>query len=491
MTAPLLRKSPFRTARPLFATCDAGLEAPLQAELQAMGITEFYPDHRGVGFMGTPAQMWRVNLESRIANRVLLPIAEFPAATPDELYEGVKRIDWSAWMQVSQSIAVDASTHRSQMENTAYIAMKAKDAICDAFREMTNRRPNVERETPDIRINAHIEDDHCIISLDSSGERLHRRGYRLQTGDAPIKETLAAAILAFSGYDGTRPLVDPMCGSGTFAIEAALIARNVAPGLMRLREDGPGFAFQRWHGFDARAFEEVVEDAYERIRPADQCPSIYARDIDPNVIEKAKKNAARAGVDKHITFEVGRLSEVQPLAPNGLFVVNPPYGHRLGEGRTLGGLYKTLGMVLKQRFTGYRAAIIASQDAPYKNIRLETSLRQPMRNGSIDCMLLGFELYEGTRRKIREPKENLENEQTAESEIAAVEDEKIETEVAELKAEVAEISSETQKEVAAEPEAAPSADEKPKATKKSARKPSDKPARKPSDKPRTHKNDEK
>ncbi len=350
-----------------------------------------------MGFMGDPKAMWRANLECRVANRILLPLAEFNAATPDDLYEGVRRIDWAQWMQVGQTLAIDASTNRSQLENTAYIAQKAKDAICDRFREECGQRPSVDKMTPDIRINIHLEDDHAIVCLDSSGERLHRRGYRLETGDAPLKETLAAGILLLSGYDGKHPLLDPMCGSGTFPIEAALIARNVAPGLIRLREGGAGFGFQRWRSFNRAAFEEVVEDAYDRIVPSDH-PTIMGSDIDREVLEKAKRNAERANVANELTFEERRLSQVSSVGDKGLFVVNPPYGHRLNRGLTLEGLYETLGDLLKQRFTGYRAAILASQDAPYNCIGLHSSLRHPLRNGPIECLLLGYEVYEGSKK---------------------------------------------------------------------------------------------
>ncbi len=382
----------------LHATCDAGLEEVLQQELEAVGAHSCKRVPRGVSFRGNMTTLWRANLESRIANRILMEIGFFQAKTRDQLYAGVQSIPWSAWMTPYQSIAVDSRTSETpNLNQTMFINQVVKDGICDQFRRNTNRRPNVARRNPDIPIMARINGGRVIISLDASGEWLHRRGYRTHAGEAPLRETLAAGLLALAQWRGDKPLVDPMCGSGTIVIEGALIARKIAPGLLRLRREET-FAFQRWRTFHERGFKRLVDSLHQRILP--QCPvPIVGSDNDTQVLKHARHNAGRAGVKEAVTFHHRSLQDAEPPGESGVLLTNPPYGERLGDIESLESLYKGLGDRLKQRFQNHTAFVIAGEPALVKRIGLRASRRHPVFNGAIECRLLKFELYAGTRDK--------------------------------------------------------------------------------------------
>jgi putative N6-adenine-specific DNA methylase len=391
-----LRTAPNRP-RPLYASCDTGLEAVLAEELRALGADLVEPGHRGVHFTGNREVLWRVNLCSRIANRVLMPISEFPCHNRDMLYEGVARIDWTSWLTNRHSIAFDASTNRSLMQHTGFMAQVAKDGLCDRMRQDTGQRPDVDRRFPDVPINLRLSEDRCVVSLDSSGARLHRRGYRTEAGEAPLKETLACGILAMTGWTPDQPLADPMCGSGTFVIEAALIAMHMAPGLLRLGKRRPGFTFTNWVDHHAANFEHLVAELQAEI-VAEPEVSITGSDTDKKVLEIARRNVNRAGLDGLVTLIHQRLGETRPVVEGtGVLVVNPPYGQRLGVSRELVGLYKQLGDVFKQGFPGWDAWVIASDEAPLKRVGLKAASKTPLRNGSIACKLAHYPLYRGTR----------------------------------------------------------------------------------------------
>lgn len=392
---PMLKASRNRAAwRPMHATCDAGLEAVLAAELEALGAADVTPVPRGASFRGDRNILWRANLCCRVANRILLPIAEFPARDRDALYAGARRVDWLAFFGPRHTIAVDARSHRSHLQHTGFIAQVVKDAICDAIRSRTGRRPTVDRRRPDIPVNVRLVEDHCTLSLDSSGARLHRRGYRREAGEAPVRETLAAAILALAGWDGEEPLIDPMCGAGTFPIEAALKARRIAPGLLRLGPDGEGFAFQCWRGHDREAFRRLASIVRAAARPVAPAP-IVGSDVDEEVLEIARRNAERAGVITDVRFERRAVADAAPVGPRGTVVVNPPYGERLGDREDLAGLYRALGDTLKQRFTGHTAWVLAGDLELAKRIGLRAEQRIELHNGPIECRLLRFDLYAG------------------------------------------------------------------------------------------------
>lgn len=380
----------------MHATCEAGLEEILAAELDALGAAETEVGRRGISFSGSRELMWRANLESRTANRILVRIARFGIRDRDDLYGQVALLPWSDWMDVDQTLAVDSIISDRKLIARQLANQVVKDAICDRFRRETGRRPSVDRGSPDIPINIHVHGQRCTVSLDSSGARLHRRGYRTGAGVAPLKETLAAGILAMAGYTGERPLVDPMCGSGTFLIEAALIARRMSPGVLRLGRRGEGFAFQRWLGHDPRAFHRVVDDLRERSLPHSPA-ELSGSDTDGGVLGAARKNAARAGVANDIQLDRGSVADASPLYPGGVLVTNPPWGERMGDPEELARLYATIGDTLKQRFAGYTAFVLAGDRTLAGRIGLKPARRIPIHNGPIECRLLRFELWSSAR----------------------------------------------------------------------------------------------
>ena len=378
----------------LYATCDPGLEEALASELTAAGASEVAPGHRGVSFRGDRAVLWQVSLRTRVANRVLLRLFDAPAPDREVLHAAVMSYAWPRLFDVDRTIAVDASAARSTLGHTEFVAQVVKDAICDRFRMETGRRPSVDRRAPDIRINIRIVDDACTVSLDASGARLHRRGYRQQTGPAPLRETLAAGILALTGWTPDRPLVDPMCGSGTFLVEAALQARNLAPGLLRL--SGEGFAFERWADHDRAAFGAMVAATRAAARPAAGAP-IVGSDIHPGAVRQARHNVERAGVADDVSVSEQPLEACRPPGPGGVLVTNPPYGVRLGDRPALEGLYRGLGDLMKQHFAGWDCYVLAGDRDLAKRIGLRPSRRLVLFNGPIECRLLHFQLWAGRR----------------------------------------------------------------------------------------------
>ncbi len=362
------------------------------------------PGHRGVGVFGNRSFLWRLNVECRVANRVLVPIAEFPAATRDALYAGAAQVDWTRWFKVDSTIAVDASSHKSQQTHTAFMAQVVKDGVCDKFRDITGRRPSVNRVAPDVRINARVDRDRCVLSLDASGDRLHRRGYRIATGEAPIKETLAAGILSLSEWTPDKTLVDPMCGSGTFLIEGAMMAAGMPPGLNRAR--GPGFGFMKWLGHDADGFDAYqsgLESKVSPIRPG----QFYGTDCDQKVLDKLMRNAKRAGVSEGIKTGAVDIKDFRKpdsmVGGNAVSLVsNPPYGERMGDDR-IDALYQEIGHLLKREFGGSTATLIVGDDSPHRSIGLKPSRSRRLRNGAIQCRLLELEIFPPRRGRDETP----------------------------------------------------------------------------------------
>jgi len=387
----LLTHSPIR----FFATAAKGIEPILAKELEALNAQKIQPTTGGVHFEGTLETLYRVNLWLRTANRVLMPIAEFPCPTPQALYENVRHIRWSDWMALEQTFAVDCNCRDSQITHSHYAALKIKDAIVDQFRDETGARPNVAPRHPELRINAHIVKDHCGLSLDTSGERLHLRGYRSQATEAPLRETLAAAIVELVGWDSEGLFIDPMCGSGTLLIEAALKAMNCAPGLLRcgdVASGKPGFGFQRWLGFDRKLWGRLIDEAKSQI--LNEFPGrVLGYDISREAVKIASQNAERAGLEKHIRFARGDALNLNPPGNRGVIVCNPPYGERLGQLDELKLLYKRFGDVLKQQCTGYTAYLFTGSLKLAKCIGLRTTKRFTLYNGPIECRLLKYELF--------------------------------------------------------------------------------------------------
>ena len=378
----------------LFATAPKYLEELLGQELQSFGAHAVKSTVGGVYFEGDLRCAYRACLWSRIANRILLPLSLFTAHDGDELYQGVQDIDWSEHFTPAQTIAVDCNVSNSQLTHSHYCALRVKDAIVDQFMERTGERPNVDTDIPDIRINCFIKHDSASISIDLSGPSLHQRGYRLQGVAAPLKENLAAAILLRANWrdiarDGGS-FIDPLCGSGTLAIEAAMIAADIAPGLLR-----PYYGFNAWRKHDVWLWQNLVDEARQRKQQGlTKLPLILGYDKDRHAVDSARGNARRAGLEDYIVFsqcEVNYL--IRPKqAHTGLVVTNPPYGERLGNAAQLPRLYQQLGDCLKTQFPGWRAAVITSDKTLGKAIGIRAQRIHKLLNGALECQLLHFSI---------------------------------------------------------------------------------------------------
>ncbi len=375
-----------------FATTAKGMELILADELEQIGGTQVKAAAGGVYFDGDMEMALRVCLWSRLANRVLLPLARYSAQTPEQLYAGALKIDWSKHFDVSQTFAIDASIRRSKINHSRYAEQVIKDAIVDQFKELTDERPNVQREQPDIRINAYINEDKAILSLDLSGDSLHRRHYRAESVEAPLKENLAAAILIRAGWPKIAAeggaLYDPMCGSGTLLTEAAMMAGDIAPGLLR-----EYYGFLAWKQFSPAIWQRLIKEAeYRREKGLDKIPPIMGSDISIKNAGIAKANIKAANLVWHVKAVSLPLSKVSPdeTWTAGLFVVNPPYGERLGEIKQLEPLYQEVGSILKARFNGWQASVFTGNTELAFNIPLKSHKSYQLFNGAIPCKLFNF-----------------------------------------------------------------------------------------------------
>jgi putative N6-adenine-specific DNA methylase len=375
------------STRRYFATTSKGLETVLSGEIRALGGEEVAMGPGGVSFFGDTGLGYRANLWLRTAHRVLLFLSEFSAATPEELYLGVKEVPWPEIFSVRQTIAVDATVRDSGITHSRYAAQKAKDAIADRFREQAGARPNVDLHAPDVRINVRIVRDECTLSLDLSGESLNRRGYRGDPEEAPLRETLAAGMVLLSGWDGQTSLLDPMCGAGTIPIEAALIATDTAPGLL-----GRSFGFPHLFGHDRKLWEAIVAEAGERVRRA-AIPRIEGSDLSGAAVRNARRNARRAGLSGLVSFHERDIGEFAPEGPPGIILCNPPYGVRMGKGPEAESFYRAMGEAFKKRCRGWTAYVLSGNPEATRHIGLKASRRFPLMNGPIDCRLLKYELY--------------------------------------------------------------------------------------------------
>ena len=369
-----------------FATVARGLEHIAAQELERCGAQSVRPDFTGVHFVGDKAMLYRVNLWARTIFRVLVPIREFPCSDADMLYREVQKISWDNYLQPHNTLAVNSTGGNQKLNHTHFTALQVKNAIVDQQRLILDQRSSVDPENPDVLINAHIHQDRCILSLDSSGTSLHRRGYRQAMGTAPLKETLAAALLDMAEWDSNLPFLDPLCGSGTLPLEAGLKALNIAPGLFQKK-----FGFFSWLDFDEQLWQELLKEAQSGV--TELKASISGSDRDPNVLQQARSNAERCGIEHQITFTTTELSQLQAPADCGVLICNPPYGERLGDARELGVLYKTLGDIFKQRFKGWTAFVLTGNKELAKRVGLKASRRIPVYNGSLACTLLKYELY--------------------------------------------------------------------------------------------------
>ena len=375
-----------------------GLEQVLAQELIELGANDVLIERRAVSFKGDKSLLYRANLCLRTAIRVLVPIKEERlrlqkgVKPEDQVYEIAKSIDWSRFMTADTSFAIDATVYSELFRNSLFVTYRVKDAIVDSWKGITGKRPNVNTENPDLRVNLHVGNDHVTISLDSSGESLHKRGYRVANTEAPINEALAAGMLLLAGWKGQSDFYDPMCGSGTLPIEAALIARNIAPGVFR-----KSFAFEKWPDFDADLWSDIYnDDSQER----EFEHKIYGSDASFFAIQQATKNVKAAGVGRDIELKQVRMEEISAItSASPLVMINPPYGERLASNKDMEDLYGKIGSALKHHFTGATAWIISSNEAAMKCIGLKPCKKLRLLNGELDCQFNRYDLFAGKRNE--------------------------------------------------------------------------------------------
>ena len=367
-----------------FATCGRGIEPVLADELRALGASGVETGRGGVAFRGDRALLYRANLWLRTAVRVLRPILEADVASPDDLYDAVRSIDWSRFMTPDHTLAVDCNVRDSKITHSKYAALRVKDAICDQFVERVGRRPSVDVDEPMVGLNLHVYRDHAVLSLESSGESLHKRGYRPILTRAPLNEALAAALVLKTGWTGTVPFVDPLCGSGTLAIEAAWLALRRPPGLTRRR-----FGFQGWMDYDVRLWTELRDEARRGVLRALPAP-VLGSDIRGDAVAFAIDNARAAGIGHLLRFEKRDVRDFRPPdGPPGVILCNPPYGERLGEEKDLESLYRKLGEVFG-RCSGWKMFVFTGNARLARHIGHKPIQQVHLFNGKIPCRLLEY-----------------------------------------------------------------------------------------------------
>ena len=378
------------TTYSLFVTCPRGLEAPLSQELEQLKCQDIRAVDGGVACKGGMEQVYRINLHSRTASRVLLRLTKSGYRSEQDIYKAAKNIRWTDWFDLEQTFKVKVEGKRAQVKSLDFVGLKIKDAVCDVFRDACDARPSVGKIRPDIRIHAFIDERDIQIFIDTSGEALFKRGYRQDTGEAPMRENLAAGLLLLAGYDGTQPFQDPFCGSGTIVIEAAWIATRRAPGLMRR------FGFEKLKNFDAALWKKLQHEAETQIRPAPA--PISGSDNDRYMIRAAVANAQAAEVGTFIRFEVKDAQDARPNGEGGILISNPPYGVRLAEVQALQALYPQLGAWLKQHYAGWLAGMFTGDRDMPKFMRLSPKRKIPLYNGNLDCRLFLMDMVKGSNR---------------------------------------------------------------------------------------------
>ncbi len=376
----------------LIAKTFMGLEPTLAQELTALGAHDVKPGRRMVSFTGDKEMMYRANFQLHTAIRILKPIMHFKARSAEDVYEATKEIDWSQYILEGKTFSVDSVVYSDEFRNSRFVTYKVKDAIVDQFRERTGSRPNISVSNPDIRLHIHIADDDATICLDSSGESLHRRGYRQENVEAPINEVLAAGMIRMTGWDGSCDFIDPMCGSGTLLIEAALIALNMSPGVFRKE-----FAFEKWPDFDQELFDSIYNDDSTE-RPFEH--HIYGYDIDMKAVNTARLNIKAAGLSQYITVEQQDFKNFKKPAEKSVIVMNPPYGERISTPDLLG-TYRMIGERLKNAFTGNEAWVLSYREECFEQIGLKPSIKIPLFNGSLECEFRKYVIFDGKLNDFR------------------------------------------------------------------------------------------
>ena len=382
----------------LIAKTFQGLEEVLAKELTALGANNVEIGRRMVSFTGNKEMMYRANFSLRTALRILKPIKHFKAQSAEEVYDAVKAIEWEQYLTVDKTFAVDAVVFSDEFRHSKFVAYKVKDAIVDYFREKTGDRPNVRLNNPDLSLNIHVAQDKCTLSLDSSGESLHRRGYRQETMEAPLNEVLAAGMILMTGWQGECDFIDPMCGSGTLPIEAALIARNIAPGVFRKE-----YAFEKWNDFDQDLFDHIYnDDSAER----DFDHKIYGYDNNRQAVEVATRNVRAAGLTKVVEITLRDFEDFQTPEEKAIIVSNPPYGERISSDDLLG-LYAMIGNRLKNVFKEGDAWILSYREECFDKIGLKPSVKIPVFNGALACEFRKYQLFSGRYNDFRREGEEL------------------------------------------------------------------------------------
>ena len=370
-----------------------GLEQVLATELVQLGANNVQVERRAVSFTGDKRMLYTANMCLRTASRVLVPILSFKAQKADDIYEQVKALDWSQYMTIKTTFQIDATVYSDYFRHSQFVTYRVKDAIVDYWMERENQRPSVKLEGADLYLNVHIAGDRVTLSLDSSGESLHKRGYRVANTQAPINEALAAGMLLLAGWNGQSDFYDPMCGSGTLLIEAALIARNIAPGVYR-----QGFAFEKWADFDADLWDDVYNDDS---RERDFKHKIYGSDAGFYAVQAATKNIQSASLQRDIEVKQIRIEELRLADTNtegALVMINPPYGERLSQDKNVLRLYQDMGTALKHQFNGATTWIISSNEEALKCVGLRPAKKIHLVNGDLECLFNKYELFKGDRK---------------------------------------------------------------------------------------------
>ncbi len=370
-----------------------GLEEVLSVELQRLGARNVEIHNRAVSFTGDKGFMYKANLCLRTALRILVPIQSFKVTDEKSLYDAIQSINWENYMDVTDTLAIDTVLSSDLFTHSQYLSQKAKDAIVDQFRAKHGERPSVDLDKPTLRIHLHVVGDDCSVAFDSSGESLHKRGYRDKTNLAPINEVLAAGMILLTGWDKRTNFVDPMCGSGTILIEAAMIANNIPPGYYR-----DEYGFEKWKkfmAFDDELFNTIFDSAIDKITNHEQ--KIIGGDISRNVAKKAKENVKLAKVDDIVNIQTCAMQEMEVPAGRGVVIMNPPYGERMVKDN-IEELYKAIGDTFKKSFSGYDCWVISSNMEAFKHVGLRPSRKITLFNGQLECKFMKYEMYAGTKK---------------------------------------------------------------------------------------------
>lgn len=375
-----------------FATCPRGLEAILQQELQTSGAKEIKVTDGGASFAGELAVVYHANLHSRVATRILMQVGRGQYVKEDDLYQGAFKINWPNWFDVKHAFMVKVTAVRCPLKSLEFVTLRIKDAVCDKFRQSVGSRPNIDTREPAVRVHVYLTADTYQLYVDTSGLPLYQRGHRKNSIEAPLRENLAAGILTLSGWKPGQPLLDPMCGSGTFLIEAVMMALNIAPGLYRT------FGFEKLKNFESDTFKKIKNAANKAVKPV-SFQKIYGSDIDLRAVRITKQNLSEAGWLEAVQISHADFNQVVPPAEVGVLVANPPYGVRIGEDDTLSALYPLMGATLKQKLAGWNTYFLTSDLRMPKLMRLSPSKKTPLFNGPLECRLFEIKMVAGSNRK--------------------------------------------------------------------------------------------